>query len=337
VAFSRDSSRIAYGRCEANRQCEVLVARVGTSDNPRTVFKVDGAYAGVMDWSPDNRSLAIFVNRQADRVLQFGVLQVATGTFSVLKTVEWGGGAIDGVFSPDGRDIAVNVRVAANAGKRDIHLMAVDATSEVPVVTGPSDEFVLGWTSDGRHLLYGSDSQGSIAAWAQAVAARKPQGGPKLLAASIGTDVMRGGLTDAGSLHLGVRARTTTAEVLPVDLEAGKKTGAATRPIRTVADYHQAPDWSRDGKSLSYFMSRHGEMLVGIHSVETGLDREINLGSALDRIASYVSWAPDGSLVAYGRDLKGRYGVFRIDARDGRVTPLVFRGPEGRAGVEGFF
>jgi sugar lactone lactonase YvrE len=41
--------------------------------------------------------------------------------------------------------------------------------------------------------------------------------------------------------------------------------------------------------------------------------------------------------VTYGRDVKGRYGVFRIDGEDGDVTLLQLRGPDGRAGQEGFF
>jgi hypothetical protein len=33
-----------------------------------------------MDWSPDGKSIAVYVQRRADRVLQLGILNVANGT-----------------------------------------------------------------------------------------------------------------------------------------------------------------------------------------------------------------------------------------------------------------
>jgi Tol biopolymer transport system component len=301
------------------------------------VLTVEGAFVGPMDWSPDGKSIAAYMNRLADRVLQFGLIGVADGSFRVLKTVEWGGGAIRGLFSPDGRDIAYEARVTEDSGKRDIYFMAADGSREVALVKNPGDDFVLGWTADGKHLLFGTDRNGDIGLWAQAVADRKPQGPPTLIKANIGNDVRLAGLTKSGALHLGIRTRSSTVEVASIDLATGKSVGAPTRPVRTVAEAHQFPDWSRDGKFLTYQSLRRGESLLGIRSMETGAEREINLGSALDRVASWMSSAPDGSYVTYGRDFRGRYGVFRIDPIDGRVAPIVFRGPAGRAGVEGFF
>jgi Tol biopolymer transport system component len=55
--------------------------------------------------------------------------------------------------------------------------------------------------------------------------------------------------------------------------------------------------------------------------------RELRLASHLDRVRS-LAWAPDGrSLVGWGRDLRGRYGIFRIEATSGDVAPVVFREP----------
>jgi Tol biopolymer transport system component len=339
-AFSRDSAQLAYGRCLVaaveSGVCEVRVVRLGSTEAPRAVFKSDAGYAGVIDWSPDGRTIAIFVNRTADRTLQFGLLNPATREFRVLKTVGWGG-AVRGAFSPDGQDIVINAHMAEHAGKRDIVLMAVDASREVPLVTGPADEFALGWTPDGKFLLFGSDSTGSVNIWAQPIADRRPQGSPKLVASDVGVSVAGVGVTRSGALYLGRRSSTNVAEVVPVDLSTGKRTGASSRPVRTVANSIAAPSWSPDGKSLVYTMRRSGDYLIGTRSMATGVEREMNLSMSLNLINSYVSWAPDGSFVAYGRDLKGRYGVFRIDLNSSKVTPLVFRGPQGRAGVEGFF
>ena len=199
-----------------------------------------------------------------------------------------------------------------------------------------ADDFVLAWTTDGKHLLFGTDRNGDVGLWAQAVVDRKPDGVPTLIKGNIGSDVRSAGMTKSGALHLGIRTRASTIEIASIDLATGKR-GVPTRPIRTVAEAHRSPDWSRDGKVLIYASLRRNENILGIRSMDTGAEREVHLASALDRVASWINLAPDGSYVTYGRDLRGRYGIFRIDAHDGRVTPIIFRGPEGRAGIEGFF
>lgn len=336
VAFSRDSSRMAYSWCDGSGPCEIRIVGLLGSPAPRTLFTIDGAFVGPMDWSPDGKTIAAYVNRTPDRVLQFGLIDVSDGKFRVLKSVEWGGGAIRALFAPDGRDIAYDARVTDDSGKRDIYLLAADASREVPLVTNRGDDFVLAWSTDGKHLVFGTDRNGDVGLWAQAVVDRKPQGVPTLIKGNIGGDVRSAGMTKSGALHLGIRTRASTIEIAPIDLATGKR-GVPTRPIRTVAEAHRSPDWSRDGKVLTYASLRRNENILGIRSMETGAEREVHLASALDRVASWINLAPDGSYVTYGRDLRGRYGIFRIDANDGRVTPIVFRGPEGRAGVEGFF
>ena len=50
-----------------------------------------------------------------------------------------------------------------------------------------------------------------------------------------------------------------------------------------------------------------------------------------------LSWAPDGSYFAsYGPDLKGRAGVFRIDARNGDVSPIFYQTHLENISYEGF-
>ena len=90
----------------------------------------------------------------------------------------------------------------------------------------------------------------------------------------------------------------------------------------------QAPDWSPDGKYLSYVRKpdRNSSRDSGfvIHHLATGEVREIR-----PALTSFVwpRWAPDSrSLTVSGIDLKGRRGIYRVDAQTGEVSVLV---PEG--------
>ena len=62
-------------------------------------------------------------------------------------------------------------------------------------------------------------------------------------------------------------------------------------------------------------------MTLAIRSVETGEVREIS--PKLTRFDD-GQWSPDGRwFLTHGRDVKGRSGIFQIDAETGDALPLV--------------
>jgi Tol biopolymer transport system component len=93
------------------------------------------------------------------------------------------------------------------------------------------------------------------------------------------------------------------------------------------------PDWSPDGKYLAYISDRgfnptnNTERIVCVRTLSTGSVRD--LYPKLDYIGQ-LNWYPDSSaIVTAGRDIKGRSGVFRIDAVTGEASLLVQSSVEG--------
>src|SRR5205085_11518281 len=110
-----------------------------------------------------------------------------------------------------------------------------------------------------------------------------------------------------------------------VDFNTGKSTGPTVRPIQSFIGTNRWLDWSRDGKYLAYVSERGrngGERVIAIRAIDTGeVTREF-----VPKLQYFqgLSWAPDGvSFATGGTDLKGRAGVFRIDAQNGDVAPIV--------------
>jgi Tol biopolymer transport system component len=121
------------------------------------------------------------------------------------------------------------------------------------------------------------------------------------------------GLTSTGALHLVKDASTVSLQVAPIDLEAGRLTGpAAIENFRV-----EYPTWSPDGKILSYaHTGANGIRVLALRSVETGVLREVRPALQYFRASA---WLPDGrSVITWGRDLKGRPGVYQIDLATGR-------------------
>ena len=86
------------------------------------------------------------------------------------------------------------------------------------------------------------------------------------------------------------------------------------------------PDWSPDGQHLAYFRQQGLPIRasVVIRSVDTGEVRELPRQLSYIQFYRGLRWSPDGrSLLVKGKDNKGRWGLYQLDAQTGAVTPLV--------------
>jgi Tol biopolymer transport system component len=192
------------------------------------------------------------------------------------------------------------------------------------VVSNPNQDIAMGWSPDGRHLLFASDRTGSMGLWAVPVHDGKPQGQPELLKANIGTFESSMGVTASGALYFGRTGRIRNVEIVPVDWAKNKLVGLPSSPIQRFIGSNASPSWSADGKYISYVSLRgpSGPKVLVTAAVETGqVVREVHPKMSFLRAAEM---SPDGrSFTAQGNDLKGRAGIFRVDAESGEVAPLA--------------
>jgi Tol biopolymer transport system component len=325
--FSPDGKQVAYGwrtygLPHTNEIRLVSVNGTGVPPSRRVYSHEDIDFFHPTDWSPDGTTLAVGVVGK-DRTSRIALVGVHDGSLRSLKTVGWRGpGKI--FFSPDGKHVAYDLPSSDTAAERDVFITATDASADVRAVDDPADDVVMGWSPDGRHLLFASNRNRDLGLWALPVSNGKPQGAPKLLKPDIGSVQFRQswgwsqGLTTSGALHIVKDASTVSLQVAPIDLESGKLTGPAVLQVFR----NELPDWSPDGRQLAY-VSRgiSGIASIAIRSLDSGQVRELRPP------LSYMPlprWFPDGrSLVVGGRDLKGRGVIQQIDVQTGRETLIT--------------
>ena len=333
--FSRDGKQVAYSwnNWEANYEIRIVDSEGPGVPHHRLAFtneEISGIW--LSDWSPNGKWLAATVSRN-DRSNQIGLVGVQDGSLRVLKTLDWRStGKI--FFSPDSKYMAYDLPGGDSEPQRDVFVIAVDGSHEAPAVVHPAHDVVMGWSSDGSQLLFASDRNGSMGLWALPIADGKPHAAAALLKPDIGS-VSSLGLTASGALHITKNSSTQALHIAPIDLDVGKLVGP---PV--VESYGGArPDWSRDGKYLAYKSpAAIGEYktVLSIRSVESGEIRELPI--ALNFFME-PRWSPDARwLVAGGRDLKRRRGIYRFDAETGaasfiapaRNTSRVEVSPDGK-------
>ena len=334
-AISRDGKRVAYdwyGKQPApgaRAPYELRLAKLlGTSiSESRRLFQNDEVTgAAPFDWSPDGNWIAVEVAKQ-DGTHQIGLVGVSDGTLRVLKSVDWKS-VTKIFFSPDGRYIAYDLEAADDRADRHVFVMAVDGSHETAVVAHSGENTIMGWSPDGRHVLFSSDRTGTVGLWAVSVEDGRPTGAPTLLKPDIAS-AWSLGLTAAGTMYVWKYASPIYVQASSIDLAAGKLSTSPTSFQKFISSRGR-PAWSADGKHLAFQSCDPlgaGPCSLWIRSMDSGQLRELK--HKLWYFGS-VKWSPDGrELLTGGRDLKGRnQGLYRIDVKTGD-TALVAPQPLG--------
>lgn len=318
--FSRDGSQIAY-EWYVEKDDRSVVRLVGTTDGsrrtPRTLFDNPDVDVTPADWSPDGRWLAAMIERK-DRTRQIALISVADGSLRVLKTVDWS--RIGGLrFSPDSLRLAYHRPPQEGVSERDVFVMTVDGSRESVVANSSADDTVLEWTPDGRRLLIASDRGGSNSVWS--IAASGTPASIELVKSDIGVIASLGPTTD-GTLFYNLLPALSGIYTATFDTRSGQLSPGSVQALQQFKGYGFFPQLLDDGKTLAYVSRREvgnglGNVLT-MFSMDTKTAREVHPGLSY---GNFPHWFPDGRhVILYGVDLKGRPGVFKVDATTGSVV-----------------
>jgi len=324
-AFSRDGKQIAYNaEVLSDAKDWFIPLRIRNMDGSgvRTLFSEKNSYVSPLDWSPDAGSILALLDR--NKAVALTVISTADGSVRILKSIAPGGVSFYRArFSPDGRFVAFSLVREGSPPHCDVFLMTADGRNEVVVAGHSAEDQLLGWTPDGRSLLFLSDRSGTWDIWTARITGGKQQGEPELLKKDFGYCVVLGFAPD-GSLYYKTDTYLGGLYNGAVDLETGKVL-VPPAPVSTrYTGPPVQPTWSPDGRNLAYISFRGhidpGNLILTIRSAATGEERFL---SPHLRGVHQISWAPDGrSIIALG--LTGtQIGIFRIDVETSEITKLA--------------
>ena len=327
-AISRDSKQVAYSFFDkAKDRYELRLANVTGDPNPRRLYdELGNEWLEPRDWSPDGKWIAVMVTRKVgdDRL---GLISVTDGSFRVLRNGNWPGNTRV-FFSPDGKYLGYDLPENNNtAHPRDVFVFSLEANREIPAVVRRGDDTMIGWSADGKRLLFASDRTGSFALWALPFTNGMPHGAPELIKYDLGA-VEPLGVTHSGALYYGRQTGAVESSVHLASFDYA--TGKISSSREVTQDYLQSNDlpwWSPDGKHLAY-VSRRGPASRSVHllvvrSPETNpLIRELP-----NKMGFFTGWAPDGRSFLGSGWHEGRTGAFQMDAQTGEISPLVLDPP----------
>jgi Tol biopolymer transport system component len=320
--FSRvspDGKQVAYTWYDGGTRFELRLMGFNGS-NSRVLYRNEKVYhPRLSDWTPDGKHILAVLHYN-----QIVLISVADGSVRVLKTLERFPN--HAMLSRDGRYVVYDHPQRPDAAERDICLFSLAAPQEreLRLVEHPANDFVLGWTPDGKGLLFASERTGATDIWLLPLSEGRAQGPATLFRKDVGP-ITPIGFTRKGSFYYGVDTTLRDIYTAVIDPETGKLVEGPKPALQRHLGHNKYPAWSADGRRLAYLSERQEGNVLCIRSLDTEEEREFLVKLNNFR---WPQWSPDGrTILATGADRKGRNGLFGIDAQTGEAAEILLSGP----------
>jgi len=306
---SPDSRSIAYA-CDIKGSFDLYVVGIDSSKQKVLNTQENGILHHIpLAWSPDSRHLlAEYIKTDGSRDMMLVDVDDGSAKLLISKGKDLSPG---GEFSPDGRYIAWSTG-------EGISLFDLVTGTESLLIPDQSDHSVLGWSPDGKYVMFSSKRSGSSDAWLITVDGGKVKGEPVFIRKDWGFLPM--GLTREGAFYYAVNNNVYGIKIAEID-----QSGKVVAPMKSIFKHGnmRSPDWSPDGHTLAAIDANEPSMTVILHSMDTGEEREISAGGWIIGMGG-LSWTPDGKAVVVPASKAGNGdNLIRIDVQSGQVIPLM--------------
>ena len=291
-------------------------------------------------WSSDGRKILIRVTGdpaegEAKGTSQLLLVSAADGSAEVLKTLP-AHSSLAGL-SPDCRYIAYDFPQRGSTNACDVFLYDTRDKREIPLITHAADDRFLGWSLDGKWIVFSSNRPGTVDLWLVQVGDAKAVDAPRLIKNDIGK-INPKGFTRDGSFYYNREFRSSDVYIASFDLEKGSLQDAPV-PLPVLGD-KECPAWSHDGQFLAFSKvqrqtSGNESSTVAIYSLANGEVREFNTGESQPDVENiiWLRWSSDDRFIFAGIGREHGSGIYQIEVASGRSTLAVSNPGEGKPRV----
>jgi len=283
-------------------------------------------------WSSDGSWIAALIKGRDD-VSRIATISMDDGAVTLLKTLPAGTSEGQEVptwtisVSPDDRYLAYAFSPSV-LNKPDIHILAVDGSSESVVAPNVATDVNPLWTPDGSRLVFLSDRSGSADLWAVEMSDGSAVGEPRLIQPHLGPVALLGFTADGA---LSYRSQVPATYMQVVSIDADWKFESSEPLSDRFVGHISGASVSPDGSQIAYLASRwpgfDEKHFVVLKSFADKRERDIELPSSFRPAhrGTRLEWSSDGERIMLRADhvertetgVVSRVGGYTIDAQSG--------------------
>ena len=327
--WSPDGKKLAYFWWEMGDTDKYNISVVDADgSNSKDLFKSDQVnWIELGNWSNDGNYLIATLSLRNKRQRQIVRISSKDGSLQILRTINnpyLGGKPL---LSPDSRYVAYNLPDDKATGNSDIYIYSIEDKSENALFKHPAHDYILGWTPDGKHILFASDRTGTVDAMIIPVHNGKATDSPKTVKSNIGSIVPMG-FTHDGKFYYGDWPGQSNVFSAVIDIENGKTIKKPTLLINRFEGRNDDPSYSNNGKYLAYISERgiinrgESENVLCIKNMETGVEDVVFPPYDIATSISYPAWSPDDNNIALVCK-KDNHTIYRYNIPERKFSPLV--------------
>jgi len=348
ATWSPDGKNLAYAwdSWSESNTSEIRVAGMDGAGSRIIFKKKKGVYAYPFDWSPDGKHILTYFTGGAlssgDDSVELGLVSSEDGSVQILKTYKLTESFQSfmsikkAYFSPDGLSITYTKEVRSGQSiHNDIFLFSLDEKKEIPLVKHPADEYLLGWSPDGKHVLFASNRTGTIGVWTIRVSEQGTHKDPLLIKDNMGP-IIPLGVTDKGAFFYGLRNDLSFIYQAELDPESGRVIDGPEKLSLPHEGYNIDPSFFPEDDRLAYVSDRgvfrkFPNPILCIHNLNSGENTEFSPNL---KVFQQPRWAPDGKKIhVMGCIKEWEWAIYSIDPQTEKVEAVI--PPEEDSGVYG--
>jgi Tol biopolymer transport system component len=330
--WSPDSKRIVYAWYNEDDKYELRMINLDGGE-PRIFFSTDEySWLQPCDWSHDGKQILTRLwKRDTNEVVVF--IATEDSTMQIVREFEKDRRFHNVMLSPEENCVVYDAPGKVKFGNHDIFLYSMQRRSESVLVEHPAYDQVLGWSPNGKYLLFTSDRTGTPDIWVVKVEDGKSVDNPVMIKSEKGPIPLQSlGCTSDGLFYYSYFPNQADVYVTEIDPENGKIVAPPREAINHFIGSNSTPDYSPDGKYLAYISRRPpfnmktfrpiGNVLC-IRSLDTGEDIEIR-PPGLNSFG-FPRWSPDSRsvMVVNWEDDRQSMGHYLIDVKTGKTKLVV--------------
>jgi eukaryotic-like serine/threonine-protein kinase len=318
-AWSPDGSYIAFRRHTQESDAVYLIPSLSGPErkladiSPRLLGHTVGGDG--MAYSVDGKLLAVPDKNSAGEPFSIVLISTETGEKRQISSPPAGSpGDNTPVFSPDGSKIAFS-RLSSQ-GVEDIYIMAAEGGE--PRRLTFDNRFIrdLGWTADGREIVFISQRAGDSGLWRVSASG----GAPERLVTAVGYTINRLSISRQGD-RLVYAQHFLDTNIWRVELAGAKGRPSAPTMLISSSKADSAPQYAPEGKRITFRSDRSGS--YEIWTSEADGANPVQLTNFNGPQAGSPCWSPEGRQIAFDARPEGNPDIFVINAQGGRPRRLT--------------